>query len=66
MPQLVPLFGGGDALLGKRLRKQPSVATPLKPGEGKTPISQELEVSDVDSLPVQAEGKKKQRVSQSE
>ncbi|GKB47652.1 nucleic acid-binding, OB-fold protein, partial [Tanacetum coccineum] len=50
---------------GKRLCKQPSVATPLKPCEGKTPISQELEDSDADSLPVQAEGKKKQRVSQS-
>ncbi|GKE47982.1 nucleic acid-binding, OB-fold protein, partial [Tanacetum coccineum] len=44
---------------GKRLCKQPSVATPLKPCEGKTPISQELEDSDADSLPVQAEGKKK-------
>ncbi|GJT95896.1 zinc finger, CCHC-type containing protein [Tanacetum coccineum] len=48
---------------GKRLCKQPSVATPLKPCEGKTLISQELEDSDADSLPVRAWGKKKQRVS---
>ncbi|GJU54862.1 nucleic acid-binding, OB-fold protein [Tanacetum coccineum] len=52
--------------LGKRLCKQPSVSTPLKPSEGKTPIRQELEDSDADSLPVRAGGNKKQRVSKSE
>nr|GEX65418.1 hypothetical protein [Tanacetum cinerariifolium] len=44
---------------GKRLCKQPSVATPLKACEGKTPISQELEDSDADSLLVQAVGRKR-------
>ncbi|GJW00027.1 hypothetical protein Tco_1555278 [Tanacetum coccineum] len=35
---------------GNRLCKQPSVSTPLKPCEGKTPIRQELEDLDADSL----------------
>ncbi|GKB03797.1 hypothetical protein Tco_0831940 [Tanacetum coccineum] len=48
---------------GKGLHKKPSMATLLKPCDGKTPISQELEDSDADSLPVQAGGKKKQCVS---
>ncbi|GJZ09460.1 zinc finger, CCHC-type containing protein [Tanacetum coccineum] len=57
-----------DALrsLGKRLCKQPSVSTPLKPCEGKTPIRQDLKDSDADSLPGRARGKKKQRVSEFE
>nr|GEW08152.1 hypothetical protein [Tanacetum cinerariifolium] len=51
---------------GKRLCKQPSVLTSLKPCEGKTLIRQELEDSDADSVSVRAEGKKKQRVLESE
>ncbi|GKA00080.1 hypothetical protein Tco_0672630 [Tanacetum coccineum] len=47
---------------GKRLCKQPAVPTPLKVCEGKTPISQELEDSYADSLPVQAEGGRKSNV----
>ncbi|GJZ29168.1 nucleic acid-binding, OB-fold protein [Tanacetum coccineum] len=42
----------------KRLCKEPSVSTPLKPCEGTTPIRQELEDSDIDSLPGRAGGKK--------
>nr|GEW89403.1 hypothetical protein [Tanacetum cinerariifolium] len=44
--------------LRKRLCKQPSVSTPLKPCEGKTPIRQELEDLDADSLPGRAEVRK--------
>ncbi|GKA17243.1 cytochrome b5-like protein [Tanacetum coccineum] len=52
--------------LGNGLHKKPSMTTLLKPCEWKTPISQELEDSDADSLPVRAGGKKKQCLSQSE